>query len=59
LLFGRLSFRGIYFLQMGRWACVKVAPQNRRAIIKLVSAAINLGLKSWRPRVHAGVEEDR
>jgi hypothetical protein len=48
LLLGRLSFRGIYFPQMGRWAWMKVAAQNRRVIIKLVGAAIKLWLKSWR-----------
>jgi radical SAM superfamily enzyme YgiQ (UPF0313 family) len=48
LFLGRLSFRGIYFPQMGRWAWLKVAAQNRRVIIKLVGAAIKLWLKSWR-----------
>jgi radical SAM superfamily enzyme YgiQ (UPF0313 family) len=48
LLLGRLSFRGIYFPQMGHWAWLKVAAQNRRVIIKLVGAAIKLWLKSWR-----------
>jgi len=46
LLLGPLSFRGIYFPQMGRWAWMKVATQNRRVIIKLVGAAIKLWLKS-------------
>jgi hypothetical protein len=59
LLLGRLSFRGIYFPQMGRWAWLKVIAQNRRAIIKLVIAAIKSGLKSQREResVLASVEE--
>ena len=48
LLLGRLSFRGIYFPQMGHWAWLKVAAQNRRVIMKLVRAAIKLGLKSRR-----------
>jgi hypothetical protein len=61
LLLGRLSFRGIYFPQMGRWAWLKVAAQNRRAIIKLVGAAIRLWLESWRglASVPSSVEEDR
>jgi hypothetical protein len=50
LLLGRLSFRGIYFPQMGRWAWLKVAAQNRRVIIKLVGSTIELWLKSWRER---------
>jgi radical SAM superfamily enzyme YgiQ (UPF0313 family) len=59
LLLGRLSFHGIYFPQMGRWAWLKVIAQNRRAIIKLVIAAIKSGLKSQREResVLASVEE--
>jgi radical SAM superfamily enzyme YgiQ (UPF0313 family) len=65
LLCGRLSFRGIYFPQMGRWAWLKVAAQNRRVIIKLAGAAIKLWLKPWRERtsvpvsVPASVEEER
>jgi radical SAM superfamily enzyme YgiQ (UPF0313 family) len=39
MFIGRLSFRGIYFPQMGRGAWLKVAAQNRRTIFKLVSAA--------------------
>src|SRR5262245_42271849 len=61
LLLGRLSFRGIYFPQMGRWAWLKVAAQNRRAIIKLVREAFEVGLKTRRARTdaNAGVEKDR
>jgi radical SAM superfamily enzyme YgiQ (UPF0313 family) len=42
LLIGRLSFRGIYFPQMGRWAWMKVAMQNRKVIFNLVRAGFNL-----------------
>jgi hypothetical protein len=51
----------VYFPQMGRWAWLKVAAQNRRVIIKLVRAAIKLWLKSRgeRASVPASVEEDR
>jgi radical SAM superfamily enzyme YgiQ (UPF0313 family) len=41
MFIGRLSFRGIYFPQMGRWAWVKTALQNRRTIFKLVRAGFN------------------
>jgi len=54
LLLGRLSFRGIYFPQMGRWAWMKVAAQNRRVIVKLVAAASMLWLKSWRGGERSG-----
>jgi radical SAM superfamily enzyme YgiQ (UPF0313 family) len=50
LLLGRLSFRGIYFPQMGRWAWLKVAAQNRRTIFKLVRAAFGAGAKGRRAR---------
>ena len=48
-------------VEMGRWAWLKVAAQNRRVIIKLVVAAIKLWLKPWRERasVPASVVEDR
>jgi len=61
LLLGRLSFRGIYFPQMGRWAWLKLAAQNRRAIIKLVREAFEVGLKTRRAgaEVNADVEKDR
>jgi hypothetical protein len=50
-----------YFPQMGRWAWMKVAAQNRRVIIKLVGGAIKWWLKAWRDRAgfHASVEADR
>src|SRR5262245_26671060 len=61
LLLGRLSFRGIYFPQIGRWAWLKLIAQNRRVIIKLAGDAIKLWLKPWRERasVPASVVEDR
>jgi hypothetical protein len=61
LFLGRLSFRGIYFPQMGRWDWLKVAAQNRRAIIKLVGEAFKKGLKTKRADVggNGGVEEDQ
>jgi hypothetical protein len=46
MFIGRLSFRGIYFPQMGRWSWMKVALQNRRTIFKLVRSAISGGMKS-------------
>jgi radical SAM superfamily enzyme YgiQ (UPF0313 family) len=45
MFIGRLSFRGIYFPQMGRLAWLKVAWQNRRTIGKLVRAGFSKGLK--------------
>lgn len=45
MFIGRLSFRGIYFPQMGRLAWLKVAWQNRRTIAKLVRAGFSKGLK--------------
>ncbi len=58
LLIGRLSFRGIYFPQMGRWAWLKVAAQNRRTIFKLVRAVFESGVKARRARTDAptGIE---
>jgi hypothetical protein len=35
----RLCFRGIYFPMMGKMAWLRVAAQNRRTILKLVSEA--------------------
>ncbi|MBL8186647.1 MAG: radical SAM protein, partial [Acidobacteria bacterium] len=46
LFIGRLSFRGIYFPQMGRLAWLKVALQNRRTIYKLVKSVLSSGLKT-------------
>ncbi len=48
LLIGRLSFRGIYFPQMSRWAWLKVAAQNRRTIFKLARSAFSKGLVTRR-----------
>jgi radical SAM superfamily enzyme YgiQ (UPF0313 family) len=61
LLLGRLSFRGIYFPQMGRWAWLIAVAQNWRAIIKLVREAFEVGLKTRRFPVEANadVQEDR
>jgi radical SAM superfamily enzyme YgiQ (UPF0313 family) len=39
MFIGRLSFRGIYFPQMGRWAWLKTAVANRRTIFKLAKSA--------------------
>jgi radical SAM superfamily enzyme YgiQ (UPF0313 family) len=50
LLIGRLSFRGIYFPQMSRWAWLKVAAQNRRTIFKLARSAFSKGLMTQRAR---------
>jgi len=46
MFIGRLSFRGIYFPQMGRWSWMKVALQNRKTIFKLVRSAFSGGMKS-------------
>jgi hypothetical protein len=48
MFIGRLSFRGIYFPQMGRWSWMKIALQNRRTIFKLVRSAIGAGMESRR-----------
>jgi radical SAM superfamily enzyme YgiQ (UPF0313 family) len=56
LLLGRLSFRGIYFPQMGRLAWMKVAVQNRRTIFKLVRAAFGSRGKAQRADSAPGVE---
>jgi radical SAM superfamily enzyme YgiQ (UPF0313 family) len=52
LLIGLLSFRGIYFPQIGRIAWMKLAFENRRTILKLLRAAVSSGLIAWprRPR---------
>ncbi len=50
LFIGRLSFRGIYFPQMSRWAWLKVAAQNRRTIFKLARSAFRTGLVTQRTR---------
>lgn len=45
LFIGRLSFRGIYFPQMSRWAWLKTVMQNRRTIFKLVRSGFAGGLR--------------
>jgi hypothetical protein len=50
MFLGRLSFRGIYFPQMGRWGWMKVALQNRRTIFKLVRSAFNAAIEARRTR---------
>ncbi|MGH9853466.1 MAG: B12-binding domain-containing radical SAM protein [Blastocatellia bacterium] len=53
MFIGRLSFRGIYFPQMGRWDWLKVALQNRRTIFKLVRSAFSAGIEARRTRASA------
>jgi hypothetical protein len=48
MFIGRLSFRGIYFPQMGRWDWLIVAWQNRRTIFKLARAAFGAGIEARR-----------
>lgn len=48
LFIGRLSFRGIYFPQMGRLAWLKVVWQNRRSIAKLTKASLGEAWRAWR-----------
>jgi hypothetical protein len=50
MFIGRLSFRGIYFPQMGRWAWVKTAILNRRTIFKLVRTAFK-GNEKRQPQI--------
>jgi hypothetical protein len=45
MFIGRLSFRGIYFPQMGKLAWLKVVWQNRRTIGKLVRDGFSQGLR--------------
>jgi radical SAM superfamily enzyme YgiQ (UPF0313 family) len=60
LLIGRLSFRGIYFPQVGRWAWLKVVGQNRRTIFRLVREALVTGLKTRSVRdIGSGSETNR
>jgi radical SAM superfamily enzyme YgiQ (UPF0313 family) len=59
LLIGRLSFRGIYFPQMGRLAWLKVAARNRRTIFKLVRAAFKTGLRTRQASVEAHPSVER
>ena len=44
ILIARLCFRGIYFSQMGRFAWLKIALENRRTIVKLVRQGFGGGL---------------
>ena len=53
LFIGRLSFRGIYFPQMGRGAWLKTAAQNRRTIFKLVREGFALAKTNRRKRAQA------
>jgi radical SAM superfamily enzyme YgiQ (UPF0313 family) len=44
ILIARLCFRGIYFPQMGRFAWLKIAIENRRTISKLIKQGFGGGL---------------
>jgi radical SAM superfamily enzyme YgiQ (UPF0313 family) len=44
ILIARLCFRGIYFPQMGRFAWMKTAFENRRTIFKLIGQGITAGM---------------
>jgi hypothetical protein len=44
ILIARLCFRGIYFPQMGRFAWLKTAIENRRTIVKLLKQGFGKGL---------------
>jgi radical SAM superfamily enzyme YgiQ (UPF0313 family) len=60
MFIGRLSFRGIYFPQMGQLAWLKTAFANRRTIFKLVRAAFK---RNKKPRLqtapsHVAVEAE-
>lgn len=58
LFIGRLSFRGIYFPQMGKLAWLKVAVYNRGVIFRLIREGIRDGLRTRRPvNQHAPVLE--
>jgi hypothetical protein len=48
MFIGRLSFRGIYFPQMGRFAWLNVVWQNRRSIAKLTKASFGEAWRAWR-----------
>ncbi len=60
LLIGRLSFRGIYFPQMGRWAWLKVAIQNRKVIFNLIRAGFKLRSQKQKTNLEApsGIEAE-
>ena len=51
MFIGRLSFRGIYFPQMGRFDWMKVVWQNRRTITKLTKASFGEAWRAWRKPV--------
>lgn len=60
MFIGRLSFRGIYFPQMGRWAWLKTAVANRRTIFKLVRSAFKESSKRrTQPAAHVLTEPER
>ncbi len=59
IFLGRLSFRGIYFPQMGRWGWLKVALQNRRTIFKLVRSAFSVAIEARRAQSSANGVVDR
>ena len=58
MFIGRISFRGIYFPQMGRFAALKIAFDNRRTIFKLARAGFNEAFKAWRKRGTVKVTEE-
>jgi radical SAM superfamily enzyme YgiQ (UPF0313 family) len=49
ILIARLCFRGIYFPQMGRFAWLKIAIENRRTISKLIKQGFGGGLHAPAP----------
>ena len=49
ILIARLCFRGIYFPQMGRFAWLKIALENRRTISKLIKQGFGGGLHAPAP----------
>lgn len=59
LLIGRLSFRGIYFPQMGKLAWLKVVASNRKVIFKLIGDALRGGLRKSRPSAQSNMVVDR
>src|SRR5881396_1970294 len=49
IFIARLCFRGIYFPQMGRFACLKAILENRRTIFKLIKQGFGGGLHAAVP----------
>ena len=49
ILIARLCFRGIYFPQMGRFAWLRIALENRRTISKLIKQGFGGGLHAPAP----------